>query len=459
MKISQWTIHMLSQKHPASLFFYSYLVAIMIGTGLLMLPWATVSGHIAFLDAVFTATSAVCVTGLTVVDTGSFFTLFGQGIILMLIQIGGLGIMTISVAFFQIVGKKILFSYRMAMQEIFSHTPREDIYQLVKSIFIFTAVAEFVGAVLLTIHWSREFSFLKAVYTAVFHSVSAFCNAGFCLFPDSLINYRSSMLLNITICCLIVLGGIGFPVVYEIFSRGFLLTAENKSRKFSVQTKTVLMTTAILIFLGAVVFLLTDMRHIGSGSWSEMILASVFQSVTARTAGFNTVDISSMNSTALTFMMLLMVVGASPGSCGGGVKTTTLALLSKLSWSRFRGRTRVNIFRKTIPEETVTRSISMVFLSVTIIFVGFFLILSTQQRLFKDGNHGEFLAYLFETISAFGTVGLSTGATSTLTGPGRVYIIMLMLIGRLGVTIFAYFLTNVKANGEIEYAEENVMIG
>jgi trk system potassium uptake protein len=456
-KYSQYIQSKLSRIHPALLFLYSYLAAISAGTALLMLPVSTVSGFISFIDALFTATSAVCVTGLIVVDTGSYFTLFGQWVILGLIQLGGLGIMTVSVALFQIIGKKVLFRHRMAMQEIFTHTPRKDIYQLVKSIFIFTAIAELIGTIFLTFHWIREYPFFKALYTAFFHAVSAFCNAGFSSFANSFMGYKSSLILNLTICTLIILGGIGFPVVYELYDKMF--KTKDISGRYSVHTKTVLLTTSILIVLGMVVLFNTNIRYLASGNLREMLLVSFFQSVTCRTAGFNTVDIGSLNSSALTFMMFLMLVGASPGSCGGGIKTTTLALLGSLSLSRIRGRLKVNMFRKTIPGETVTRSISMVFLSIMIITFFFFLILVAQQGQVSGKHHGEFLEYLFETISAFGTVGLSTGATQTLTSLGKFYIIILMLIGRLGVAAFAYILTGFKTAQDIEFAEENIMIG
>jgi trk system potassium uptake protein TrkH len=263
--------------------------------------------------------------------------------------------------------------------------------------------------------------------------------------------------LNLTICALIVFGGLGFPVVYEVY--GKLRERDGRRIRFSVHTKTAAITTAVLIPLGMAAFLYTDMRHLGAGNVKEMILTSLFQSVTCRTAGFNTVDIGALNSGALTFMMFLMVVGASPGSCGGGVKTTTLALLASLSWSRIRGQVRVNMFRKSIPDETVTRSISVVFLSMFLISCFFFLLLVAQKGRMDIGQHGEFAAYLFETISAFGTVGLSTGATATLTALGKVYIIVLMLIGRLGVVAFSYILTGLTPSAEIEFAEENIMIG
>ncbi|MFZ1956121.1 MAG: TrkH family potassium uptake protein [Desulfobacterales bacterium] len=456
--MSEWTLKKLSTLHSANLLFFSYLATIAVGTGLLMLPAATVSGSINPTDALFTATSAVCVTGLIVVDTGSYFTLFGQGVILVLIQLGGLGIMTISVTLFQLIGKKVFFQSRMAMQEVFSHTPRDDIYSLLRSIFVFTATVELAGATLLFFHWWRSYPAGKALYLSLFHSVSAFCNAGFSLFANSFIDERGSALINVTICTLIVLGGLGFPVVYELYRR--TIEKERRARRFSVQFKTVLVTTGLLILLGMIVLLITEHNLLKKSSFGDRLLTTLFQSVTCRTAGFNTVDIGGLNSASLAFMMFLMYFGASPGSCGGGVKTTTLAVLAAFSWSRLKDRARVNMFQKSIPQETVAKSVSVVLLSIAIILVALFLIL------FSDPAHGsgalghqQYLSILFETVSAFGTVGLSMGATATLNEIGKFIIVVVMIIGRVGVPTFAYIIAGPPPRKGLEYAEENVMIG
>ena len=454
----EWISKKLSTLHPASLLLLSYLVTIAVGTGLLMLPLATVSGAIRLIDALFTATSAVCVTGLIVVDTGSYFTVFGQVVILALIQLGGLGIMTISVTLFQLIGKKVFFQHRMAMQEVFSHTPREDIYYLLRSIFIFTASVELAGATLLFFHWWRSHPAGEALYLSLFHSISAFCNAGFALFANSFIDERGSVLLNVTISGLIVLGGLGFPVVYELYRR----TSDRRrsSRRYSVHTKTVLVTTGLLIVLGAVILLITEKNLPQNAGFGERLMTAVFQSITCRTAGFNTVDIGGLNSASLAFMMFLMYFGASPGSCGGGIKTTTLAVLAAFTWSRLKDRVRVNMFHKSIPQETVAKSVSVVVLSTAIICGALFLIL------FSDPAHGsgalghqQYLSLLFETISAFGTVGLSMGATATLNGIGKLIIIVVMIIGRVGVPAFAYIIAGPPPRKGLEYAEENLMIG
>ena len=446
--------------HPAALVLASFLLVIFVGTLLLMLPASTHDGQISLIDALFTATSAVCVTGLVVVDTGSFYTFFGQCVILVLIQIGGLGLMTISVALFQWIGRSVSIRHRMAMQDLFAHTPREDIFHLVKSIIIFTLSAEAVGAIILTLHWLQEYPINEALFMGIFHSISAFCNAGFALFSDSMVRYSDSVILNSTICFLIVLGGIGFPVLYDIqiWSTG----RKGVRGRLSVQTKTVLMTTLILILFGASMFAFLEYNTGNTqGSYVHRILSAIFQSITCRTAGFNTVDIASLKDATLTMMIFLMFFGASPGSCGGGVKTTTLALLAAFTIGRIKKRRRVNMFKKSIPNETVTRSVSLVLVSLGVIGVALFLLLMGDAVSGHEtgGPNGAFLSYMFETVSAFGTVGLSMGITSDLTTWGKIIITLMMVIGRVGILTFSYIIVGTVATKGFEYSEENLMIG
>ena len=455
--LSELLLKRIRRMHSAAVLVLSFISAILVGSCLLMLPLATVSGSISFIDALFTTTSAVCVTGLIVVDTGSYYTLFGQFVILVLIQIGGLGVMTVSVTVFRLMGRNISFRQRLIMQDVFTHTPQKDILYLVKSIFLFTGAVELLGAGLLFIHWAKEYPTGKALYMALFHSVSAFCNAGFSTFSNSMMNYRGDLLLNITMCMLIVLGGIGFPVLYELFHP---VVHHSKNRfMLSLHTKTVLITTAHLILSGAVFFwLLEQTATLKEASLMESILASLFQSITCRTAGFNTVDISALQTGTLAFMVFLMFFGASPGSCGGGVKTTTLALIGAFAWSRMKRNSRVNLFKKSIPLETLEKSTFLILMSLGFIALIFFLLLQSAP----DGGtkyHDDFLFYLFETVSAFGTVGLSMGATATLTGLGKFWILLMMLIGRVGVLTFSYIITGAVPAKGIEYAEENLMIG
>ena len=429
------------------------------GAFLLMLPFSTTSGDISFIDALFTSTSAVCVTGLTVLDTGSSFTLFGQIVILVLIQLGGLGLMTVSVVLFQFLGKVVSFRQRMAMQETFAHTPRKDIYRLIKSIFVFTLLVEGTGAVLLFFHWKNEFSAIKAIYMAVFHSVSAFCNAGFALFNNNLMNYTGSYLLNFTICALIVLGGIGFPVVFEIYN--LIVKKRGKRVKISVQTKSVLITTIILLFSGALLFFLLEPNNSLKGlSLTENILASLFQSISSRTAGFNSVDLSLLSDSAASLLIFLMFIGASPGSCGGGIKTTTFFVLFSLVKNRIRGNTTVNVFKKSLGKESLSKSVSIFLLSLSLVALVLFLLLMSDHFRYKEiQNADRFISYLFEVVSAFGTVGLSMGATAALNSTGKFLLIITMLIGRVGVLTFSYVITAAEAPRGIEYAEENLMVG
>lgn len=443
--------------HPAALVLLSFLLAIVIGTFLLKLPVSVAAEQFSWIDALFTSTSAVCVTGLIVVDTGSHFTIFGQIVILVLIQIGGLGVMTLSVLFFRAFGRRIFIHQQMAVQDMFSHTPQKDIFRLIKSIVIITLCIEAIGTLFLTIHWMREFQFQKAFYTALFHSVSAFCNAGFALFSDSFVRYSDSFLLNTTVCVLIIIGGIGFSVLYEL--QEWLRLRRKKRFRFSIQTKTVLLTTIILIIFGAFFFSVLENEELLSGrSLSFRILVPVFQSITSRTAGFNTVDISSLNDATHAMIIFLMFFGASPGSCGGGVKTTTLALLTAVAVSRIRRMYRVNLFKKSIPEETVARCTTLVLISIGIIgLVLFFILVEDAMTGFQID--GTFLTYLFEVVSAFGTVGLSMGATGDLSTWGKCLVILTMIVGRVGVLTFSYIIIGSSPSKGFEKAEENMMIG
>jgi len=319
---------------------------------------------------------------------------------------------------------------------------------------------ELIGAVFLTVHWSRELPFEQAVYTAIFHSISASCNAGFALFSNSMVRYSDNFLLNTTVCSLIVVGGIGFPVLYDLQS--WFVKRKEKRVRLSIQTKTVLVTSAVLIISGALMFAFLERQTLGEApSFSHRVLTPIFQSITCRTAGFNTVDIASLMDATLAIMIFLMFFGASPGSCGGGVKTTTLALLTAFTLSRVRRRRRVNMFKKSIPTETVTRSLSLILVSLGIIGVVLFLILVGDSASGHEvvSQQRTFLAYLFETVSAFGTVGLSMGVTQELNTWGKGLIILMMIIGRVGVLTFAYIIVGTGTTNGVEYSEENLMVG
>jgi trk system potassium uptake protein len=300
----------------------------------------------------------------------------------------------------------------------------------------------------------------KAVYLAIFHSISAFCNAGFSLFSDSMVRYSSDWLLNSTLCTLIVLGGIGFPVIHNIYLK--IKLRKTRRLQLDVQTKTVLVTTAALILIGAGMFWILEQTHtLSRKTAAESTIIALFQSITCRTAGFNSVDISSLNEATLTVMIALMFFGASPGSCGGGVKTTTLALIAAFTWSRVRRKRRVNLFKRSIPPETVSKSLSLVLVCIGLIGGVLFLILAGNSIAEGPGTSCEnrFLAFLFESVSAFGTVGLSMNLTPMLSSWAKCWIALLMLIGRVGVLTFAYIIVGSGSESGLEYSEENIMIG
>jgi len=444
--------------HPASLVIFSYLLAAFIGMILLSLPVASTTEPLHPVDALFTSTSAICVTGLIVVDTGSQFTAFGKTVILVLIQLGGLGVMTFSVFLFLFLGRGLGLKERWIITESFTPTPIGEIKNLMKSIFVFTFLVEGIGTVLLFLHWRNEMPAGSALFTSLFHSISAFCNAGFSFFSDSFIRYRSSPLLNFTVMFLIVIGGIGFPVIYESIVK-LRLRRRHVRTSFSLHTKVVVATTIILILAGAAMIYFLERRNVMlSLTPGEKALASFFQSITARTAGFNTLDISSLGGATLFILIVLMFVGASPGSCGGGIKTTSLAILFGILINRVRGREFVSLYRRTVSNETISRALAIFILAVITVTTGLIFLLATQTGPEEPGR-ATFLAYLFETVSAFGTVGLSMGVTSYLSFAGKVVIIMLMLLGRVGLLTIAYVFTRRVREGLFRYSEEKVMIG
>ncbi len=445
----------LQKMNPALIIIYSYVVVDLLGTLLLSLPVATNGSGIPILDAFFTATSALCVTGLTTIDVGTTFTLFGQTVIMGLMEIGGLGVMTFSIVFFLFLGRGISTRGRWIITESFTAAPHRHVKGLLKLVFLFTLSTQLVGALLLFLQWRGAMPVAEAVFAGVFHSVSAFCNAGIALFPTSFVSWRGSVLLNGTICTLIVIGGIGFPVIYELYSRVRNLRT-GKRTQLSLHTRIVLAMTLMLIVAGTLlVFLLERDHQMAPLDLGEQVLASIFQSITARTAGFNTLDIGSLNVATLFILIILMFVGASPGSCGGGIKTTSLAVLVAILNDRIRGRHSASIFKRTIPTETVSKSLSIFILAVIVLTAGLIVLLVTQPAL--PGEH--FLTYLFEAVSAFGTVGLSMGVTSSLTGIGKITIIAIMLLGRVGLLTVAYVVTSRRIVDTYRYAQEKVMIG
>ena len=433
----------------------------MAGTVLLSLPVAQAGEPVSLLDALFTSTSAVCVTGLTVVDTGTRFSPFGQAVVLALIQVGGLGLMTFAVFVGVVLGRKVAFTDRMVIQDSMHHTPTAGVRRLVRYVLAFTLAVEAAGAALLWVRFRGQFPAGEAVWQSVFHSVSAFCNAGFGLLPDNLVRYRGDPLVNLAITGLIVVGGLGFLVNMELWDLVRARLRGGRAPLLTLHARLVLVVSAALLGVGMVAFLLLEWENVLRGMpLGERLLASWFQSVTPRTAGFNTIDYGQVSSDTLFFTIFLMFVGASPGSTGGGIKTTTFGLLVALVVARWRGRGRATLFHRTIPHAVMDRALTIALLAWVLVSlaVGLLVFTETHGRPFAVAEP-RFLALMFEAVSAFGTVGLSTGITPSLSASGKLVLAALMFVGRVGPLTLVLAVGPRQERGRFRYAEENVMVG
>ena len=444
---------------PARISICGFAILICIGTALLMLPEASTTSHgTTFVDALFTATSAACVTGLTVLDTGHAFSLFGQTIILLLIQTGGLGIMTISTFVILMAGKRPSLVGKIVVQDTLTGGGERDLQSTLRDMVIFTFVIEGLGAAMMFLRFLPAYGTGQAIYLSIFHSVSAFCNAGFSLFSHGLEGYSTDWLINIVICLLIISGGIGFLVMSELKQKRphNLRTLS----QLSLHSKLVISTTLILIISTSIMITTMEWHNtLRSLSIPDRFLAGFFHAVTARTAGFNTIPVGNFTNVTLFILILLMFIGASPGSCGGGIKTTTFATLIILGSSKLKGLEKPEVFYRTISQESVNKAISLVMTSMLVIIVGTMLMLITERgNIPVPLSRGHFLKLLFEVVSAFGTVGLSTGITADLTTAGKLILTVIMFIGRLGPLVIVMAISRSIAP-RYQYAEENVMVG
>lgn len=440
---------------PPRSFILSFLLVILVGAGLLLLPSSAAKKPLAPVDALFTSASAVCVTGLTVVNIGRDLSFSGQIVTLILFQIGGLGIITFSLLLFGLMGRSLSFRGRELLQSTFLHTPRRDFFRILRFVVVGTFAIEGAGTLVLFIRFLFDFPPGKAFFQAVYHAASAFNNCGYSLFANNLMNYRDDWAVNMVIVALIVLGGLGFIVIYELFNRW-----RGKTKRLSLHAKVVLITTSMLIAGGTLLFyffeagnILKDMGIPGR------FLTSLFQSVTPRTCGFNTVDIASLANATILLMMILMFIGASPGSTGGGIKTSSFALLLLMIFNRVRGRDSVTIFNRSVPQEILGRTIAIVFASaISVLVIASVLLLAAGSpgALAQTSRH-LFVEYVFETISAFGTVGLSMNVTPSLNDIQKLAITLLMFIGRVGPITLAFAWSRSKRR--LVYAEEAVMVG
>lgn len=436
-----------------------FLAVISVGTILLLLPVTTADGSWNDpITALFTATSAVCVTGLIVVDTGTHFSFWGQLIIVLLIQIGGLGYMTTNTFLLLVIRKKFDLRQKVAIEQSFDRPFLQGTRNLIISIIATSLIFELTGFFFLIDLFSDQDN---AIWLALFHSVSAWNNAGFSLFSDSLMNYQSSLKANLIFPMLIIFGGLGYQAVFEIFiwiRQNFeekILKRNTEIFNFSLNSKIVTNTTLILLILGTFAFFLTDFSNaqvFGNLSLQERFLGAWFQAVTTRTAGFNTVDISAMTNAGLFITIAFMVIGASPSGTGGGLKTTTLRILINSTISTLKGQTEVIIYQRRVPMNLILKALGVLCASFTLLTIVTALIAITDPNL-------SFIQILFEVCSAFATVGLSTGITGNLSALGKLIIIVTMYIGRVGILIVINTLVKASSPSAIQYPEENLLVG
>ena len=441
---------------PSQILAAGFFGLIVVGTILLLLPFSSANGYsIGLTDAFFTSVSSVCVTGLIVKDTPNDFSFFGQIVIMVLVQIGGLGYMTSSTIFALILGKKIGLRERLIMKESLNVFSLEGLVRFTKAVIWTTFIIEGIAAVLLALRFSYDFPPLNAIYLGIFHSITAFNNAGFSLFSDNLIQYRGDVSVNIVIMGLIILGGIGFIIFSDIYRY-----IKGEVVSLSLHTKLTIITTVALILIGTILLFLFEGNNIGTLhglTIKDKVLASLFHSVSARTAGFNTLDVGQMASDSLFMLIILMVIGASPGSTGGGIKTTTFAIMIVALLSTVRGRQDFTAFGRRLPVDLVAKA----FLLTTMVSI--IIIVSTTILLLVENK--SLIATLFEVASAFGTVGLSVGnggilsLSAIFSDLGKFFVALTMFAGRLGPLLMSIAIIKGTQTPSYRYPEEKVVIG
>ncbi|RED92050.1 TrkH family potassium uptake protein [Marinoscillum furvescens] len=455
-RISRWlSYHLLSS--PPRMILLSFLLAIGIGTVLLCLPAATAApGSMRTIDALFMATSATCVTGLSVMDPAADLSLFGQLTLLALIQLGGLGIMSFSTFFMFLFVGKLTISGRGLLVDSFSQNPIGELGKLIVTVFSFTFVLEIIGAAILTYRFLEHFSWDQAVYYGIFQSISAFCNAGFDILPGTYAGYAADGWFVLTNILLIIAGGLGFIVIFDINAQAKHLGNHFFSR-LSLHSKITISLTVVLLLVGAVFFVALEYtRGLSGMPWGDQVLTVLFQSATTRTAGFTLLPISELSAPTLFVFMLLMFIGASPGSCGGGIKTTTFMLFLQGMTRQFSENQDINLFYRRIPGKTLSKAASIVFFAIFTIATFMFLLLLTEVYLHQQPF--TFMEVLFETVSAFGTVGLSLGITGDLSPAGKVIVSVLMYLGRLGPITLVLALKTQK-QFHLRYLKEDILVG
>lgn len=444
-----------------------FLAVITVGTLLLWLPPAAASGQWSpFVTALFTATSAVCVTGLSVLDVGTYYSGWGQGVLLMLVQVGGLGYMTATTFLLLLLGRRFGIRDKIALQRTLDTPGMAGVQQLVKSIVGLTLVVELTGAFLLLPAFVPDYGFGRGLWYALFHGINSFNNAGFSLFPDSFVRYRDSPLLVLTVTASIVVGGVGYQALMELYAWARSQPWRRWQHKtgdgdyperfnFSLNFKMALSTSVVLWLGGTVLFLAIELHNpntLGPLPWSEKLMAAWFQSVTTRTAGFNTLDIGGLTATGVFVTVAFMFVGANPGSTGGGLKTTTFRVLLNCTQAVLRGKEVVLAYQRQIPTALVLKAIAVLMGSMGTVAVAMTLLT------FTDGNL-LFGDLLFEVVSAFATVGLSRGITADFSLGGRLVLIVVMYVGRVGILLTMAALVGEPGRSSVRYPEEELLIG
>ena len=452
-------------RYPARVTSLWFAGVIVLGTIALALPWSSRSMErpISFLDACFTATSALCVTGLSVRSTPDDFSNVGQVIILVLIQLGGVGIMTLTTYILMQVGGRSGLRHRAVIAETLGAGDDADVRTILKRVLFATAIIEGIGIGFLWIRFLFDYPWLKALWHATFHAISAFCNAGFALHNDNLIQYQNDPVVNSVICALIILGGIGFPVILDVYG-GFSWSRPFAWPELHIHSKVTLIGTAFLISFGFVMLLALEWDNaIENSPWYGRIQIAFFQSVTCRTAGFNTIDLQNLTNASLFLMVLLMAIGAGPCSTAGGIKVSTVALLVMQAYRRFQGRACMSFFRRTVPQAAVDRAMAstMTFLAVATFACMLLMVVeqSGKSHHHLSGQSDQSLDLIFEVVSALGTVGLSTGLTQNLSDLGKWVIICLMFMGRLGPISVISALSRTVREPKVEFANEEPLVG
>lgn len=433
-----------------------FIIVITIGSILLMLPISMSNGNWNHpVTALFTATSAVCVTGLSVVNVGEYYSFWGQFFLLLLVQIGAFGYMTATTILLLLLGRKFSLKEKVALQQSLEQVGLAGVEGLIKSILATTILFEFTGVLLLLLVFVPIYGFQEGFWHSIFHSVNAFNNAGFSLYSDGFVQYVKSPLLNFVITGLIIFGGLGYQVIMEMF----LWLKKRWQRKpacytFSLHFKVVTNTTIFLLIVGLIAFFIAEFNNpntLENLNLGEKLIAAWFQSVTTRTAGFNTIDIGNLTNAGLCITVVLMFIGASPGSTGGGIKTTTFRILFNSTKAALQGRDEVLCYQRKIPTVVIIKAIGIVFASTLLVAVATTIIVFTDQQL-------ELIQILFEVVSAFATVGLSQGFTSSFTIPGQLVLIVIMYIGRVSVLLLVSTVFGEHKPSAVEYPEENLFV-